>query len=345
MFKRKHRFSLFKSPRYQESFDFKDDKKIFTALALRVARKLGWSKVYSESNKLIFRSKEKWASHAEITIEFIGLPNISIQSETILDQRWDLGKNFARVQEFKKLIFNDLESITEVDKRNIHNTEEPLLEFYDYKEPKIFDAQMGREAPNKFYINVYIGIIILFLGAVFAYLKYLDLFVAFTREMIFSISLWFAIYFGAKQGNMHSYSELKRMALLAVILFYVLQVLMYHSLIIVNAPDTIDLTEYAGQQLSIAAVETFDRVGQKIIFISFLVGLISYFFFSNLKLSISKLKKKEIPDEILAYTEYLVAKGESNYQIKKNLTNKGITDHQLHSQILEVLRYQEGTIS
>ncbi|GAB5409613.1 MAG: hypothetical protein BalsKO_19780 [Balneolaceae bacterium] len=345
MFNRKHRFSFFKSPKYQESFDFHGDKKTFIALTLKVTRKLGWSKTYSEANTLIFRSNEKWSSNAKITIQFESLTNISIQSETIVDQRWDLGKNFTRIRDFKNLIFDYWNSLTEIDKRNIQDTEESLLGYFDYKLPHNFKSVLEKTTTNNSYLSIYCGLLTLILGIVFGYLEYLDLFVVSTREMIFSVSLWFAIYFGAKHGNIHSYKRLKRVAFVALFFFYGCQVFIHYSLVFFTSPDSIDLIEYIGHQLSISSNGFLDRIGQKIIVIVLIAGLIGYFFFLNLKLSISKLKKKEIPDEVLTYAEYLIAKGESNYQIKNNLTKKGITDYQLHNQILEVLSYKEEILS
>ncbi|MFV1883730.1 MAG: hypothetical protein ACMZ7B_04530 [Balneola sp.] len=256
-----------------------------------------------------------------------------------------MGKNFARIRDFKKLIFYYWSNLTEVDKRNIQDTEESLLEFFDYKVPLDFKSIKEKVIPNKSYLILYIGVVILILGIFFGYLKHLDLFVAFTRQMVFSFFLWFAIYFGAKHGNIHSYRKLKRVTFIAVFFFYFFQILIYHSLNVLSTPESINFIQYLGEQLSVANNELLDRIGQKFIVIGLSVGFISYFFFLNLKLSISKLKKKEIPNEVLLYTEYLVAKGESNYQIKNNLTKKGITDYQFHNRILEVLRSKEGMVS
>jgi len=345
VFNRKHRFSLFNSPTYGEIFEFSDDRRIFIAMVLKTAKSLGWQVVRHEKNLLRFRSTEKRSSNAWITIHFEDMTKISVQSETIVDQRWDFGKNYLRVRDFKKLVKERRNRLTVIDERNIIDTDENLLGFYDYKIPQNFGSLLEKKSPTFLYILIYCGLLIVTLGVLFGYLSYLELFVLTIREVIFTFSLWFAVYFGAKHGNLFSFKILTRIALIAFICFYLVQFIVKQGFILSSEFNEIELADYFTGLINELEEAIVNRFGQKIIIFGVLGLLVGSFFFSNLRTSISKLKKSEISEDVLTYTEYLVAKGTPNYQIKKELTRKGISDYRLHNQILEAIRPDKKIIS
>lgn len=344
MLLRKHRFGFNKNPKYSDSFNFKGDWKAFMALALKAAKKLDWEKKHIESTLLIFRSKEKRTSHGCITIDFDNFPEVSIQSETILDQTWDIGKNYKRVIDFKTLVLQTWDTLTEIDKSNIRSTDKELLEFFDYKEPREFKKKIVSTEPNNSFVVRNCGLIIFSLGLLFGYLKHLGFFIGFTREIVLAFSLWTGIYFGAKNGRIYSFKVLKRLAYKSVIAFYSFHFLFIHSLMFLRERKNTNLMEYFTEQYNGFIQDVLPFISEMII-VTCLFGILTgYLFFKNLKLSLSKMRKDEIPREILEYAEFLVAKGESNYQIKKHLKDKGIIDYEIHNQILQTIRPKSGIV-
>lgn len=339
MFNTKHRFSFFGRPKFEAKNAIeKVDRKVKLAMAIKVARSLKWSVVNVESLQLTFRSNEKWSSNAIISFQIINDNEVQVSSETLVDQRWDLGKNYYRVGTFINLLNENINRLTEVDKRNIQNTEDKLLGFFDYQEPRNFEQTDLLQKENRKYLVIYCIIVIVLTGVLFGYLSSLDLFVFYTREMIFVLLIWFAIYFGAKHGNLQSYSQLKKYAITSVLSFYIIQMVVNHGIKYSELMDSINFLNYIGQQVSSYPEISFLKVLQGVIVLGLIVAFIGYFFFSNLKLSLKKLKTTQIPVEIRVYAEYLVAKGYSNYEIKFKLSKKGVNDYQIQNKVLEMIR-------
>lgn len=321
---RQHRFGFFKKPNYEKTIEVKLDEALCEAVIQKAVELLGWRLLSVERGTIVARSTEKWGTHGRIEISYMETNRIRVKSESWLDQRWDLGRNSIRVQLFIEVFREAAEKLTEGNKEQVSKLQRVNFGLYDYKIPEHLPSPTAFLKTRK-WVPVVFGLIVSVILGVFAgYLSYLDLFVAFTKELILGFSLWIAIVAGAKLGNYLKISGLLWISLACVGVFFLITELSIYFFEAGNEIFQLSVFQYSDERLN----ELFGSHKLSKI----LIGMIIYFgiflligssFVINLKTTVSEYERKKIPKEVIELVRYFIINKKTTQQIRIELSKRG----------------------
>lgn len=332
--KKKHRFSFWSVPYYQEKIEFNIDSNLFKIISSNVIENLGWKLITEEKDQVTVESSEKWKTHGIIDISLKEESVLTVKSETMFDQRWDNGQNSVRVKLFLKVFTDEYESLVANQKVYCEKYEDRNYKFLDFKYPSKLPPEVNIGDGNIIYPIITGVLTSLFFGIISGYLISEGYFIGFVRELIFGLALWFSITMTAKATDFLRSKVLLRISLFSfVALFFFSEISNYLWSSVIHSQNA-----FINHWKELFAHFSLKGTASSIFMFIFLLSIIASFyglFRMSLVRRLDSIINEKIPLEVNQFVEFLVSEGKNERQIREELQRFGWTSKEMQDFLIK----------
>jgi len=320
----KHKHSIGFSPKYSEEIDSKVKPRIYIEIAKRAYKELGWELLYESDSELNgLKSNDILGTSEKISVKVTKRNTVQIQSKSEYGF-WDSGINSKRVKSLITSVENELNKITtdefdEIEKATIvkdnwddYVVPETISEPKKYKEPIILVPTIG-------YLLLSVG-----LGYIISILSVSGLYVIGLFEVVVGFILAYSLKVFLPLSNYTHSKNLRTIIIISIILTYLLNQYFQYLHFKKEYSDLtflIFISERLKHGFIFKELNT-GTIGQVVFWIvqvglTFLIAL-----FQSFKV-IMNYSIDRVPDDVINYMMYLMAKNKQEREIKIELSKKG----------------------
>ncbi|MCR9249113.1 MAG: hypothetical protein NXI20_01760 [bacterium] len=325
--------------KFQSSFHTSIPKESIYIIIEKAFEELEWVLVYTSETQVEAKRKNNFSNFKEkITVE-IDNSNVTVKSKSIDGALIDSGRNYIAVRLLTK-VFNDLAaSLSEEELQELTTKRERQNNWDDYEIPEKLTPPPKYKEPNIILPIIFAGFGVLSLAGLFALVsKFIYVIILF--EVLIGLGLSFVVGEGIKHGNYTNGLGLKVIFIFSIISIVVLNQY-FQYLLVLNEISRFDLNfvEFMSHRLQqgfyLKEINT-GIIGWVVIFILQLL-IIGGTAFVHMFGTLTHFAIKRIPDDVLTFAFYLIAKNKSVDQIRSELNSKGWTDSRAQDYVMEAL--------
>lgn len=325
--KKVHRFAY--TPKYKESFQTKLSATGFKALALKAIEQLDWDVVFISESGVEAKRKNDWGTYSEAIAINYSYGEVQVQSKTLGNEMWDMGRNSKRVKLFI-LVFNNLQKeLTPEELKTLESEQKKKDEMSDYVVPETLPAPL-RVSKSNFASPVFITIISsLIIAYMLAFMTSKGYYILVLFDVVAGILLGLALGLGLKLGNYTNASKLNVTLITSVvIMFAAYQLLIFKFFLQDNPNFNIGFIEFIKLRLEAGLTVRNIDTGWIGLVCSWLLLLAAGYFFGLFTFTkvLLDYQIKRIPPEVLEFGVYQAIKNRSMEQLRSELAKRGWTN-------------------
>ncbi|MGB5982978.1 MAG: hypothetical protein WBG46_12615 [Nonlabens sp.] len=341
--KKKHSFSL--SPKYEEQFRTKLNKKVFGAIVIKTFIKLGWELVYHDENSAEAKTKGGWnESQEKISVTF-DHGNVTVESVSLGNEIWDNGRNSKRVLLFK-YAFQQTEK--EYDKEALIALEQEVDKvdnWDDYAIPERLPQPKNKIKPT-FLIALIGGFIVALLtGLLVAYLSVETTYIIGLFEIGVALVLGFSLSQLIKISNYTNHNHLHYLMIGMIILTYISnQYFQYQIILNSNNYNFFSFWEFIDARFDAGLQIKSMNTGWIGLLISWIFQILFTYFICYLRLSTSLISYaiERVPVEVIDFACYHFIKEKNENQVRAELARMGWSKTQNQDEVFEAIDALHG---
>lgn len=340
----------FLTPKYKEEFTTNVNEKLFMAIAEKAIERLEWDLVYKDDNNIEAKRTEKsWGveRYTEGITASYEYGNVTVKSETLGNEIWDLGRNSKRVKLF---IFAYEDTLKTLDKTSLKELEKEIERknnWADYVIPETLPQPKETKTPN-FMIPIIVGLIAsLILGFLLALISVKGIYVVVLFEFLVAAVIVFVMKFLIKMSNFTDFNKLMYLLVAMIVLLYASnQYFQYEIILSKGNFDRIGFGEFMKLRFSKGLTFKKMNTGWIGLVISWLIqlGLTSVFVYLKILLVFAKYVIGRVPHEVVDFAYYHFVTGKSEESVREELAKKGWSDVRNQDEVFEAIGGIQGTI-
>jgi len=320
----KHKQSIGFSPKYLEIIDSKVKPRIYIEIAKKAYKELDWELLYESDTELNgIRQNDLGRVTEKISVKIMDNNKIQIQSKSE-SGFWDFGKNSKRVKGLIESAENELnklsaDEINEIDKATTakdnwddYVVPETLTKPKKYREPIIIIPIIG-------YFLLSIG-----LGFVISFLSVSGVYVIGLFEVVVGFILAYSLKVFMPLSNYTHSKNLLTIIFITIVLTYLFSQYFQYLHFKKEYSDLtflIFISERLKHGLMFKSLN-LGTIGQ-IVFWIVQVGLTYLIAYLQCFKVIMNFSVERVPDDVINYAMYLMAKDKQEREIKSELSKKG----------------------
>ncbi len=332
--KTKHSFGW--TPKYKTIIKTSLKKEIVTEVATRAFEKLGWELTYKDRE-----STEAYRKNSEKIIIKALLDNkIQIESVTLGNEMWDMGRNSKRVRLFEFAFREEERNFDPEKQTELHNEIQIKDNWDDYIIPTFLPIPERRREPT-FAIPVIGGLLIALIFAFLtAYLTVNVIYIIMLYESIIGMAFGFSLKYLIKWGNFTNSEKLLFLIYAMIAVFFITNQIFQYQIIISQNDitgfsffDFIKLRFESG--LKIKSLNT----GWIGLIISWILQVLIIYWITILRAFSSLLvyQSERIPREVVEFAYYHFVKEKSEQEVRGELSKMGWSNEVSQNEIFEAL--------
>jgi len=331
------------TPKYREEFRTSVNKTLFVAIAEKAIEKLGWDLVFKDESSIEAKRKEKslgierWTEAITASYED---GNVTVKSESLGNEMWDLGRNSKRVKLF---IYAFQETLKTFDRQSLNELEEEIEKknnWDDYVIPQTLPQPSQVKTPN-IAIPIIGGLIIsLILGLAIAFISVKGMYFIFLFEFLVATAIAFSMKHLIRFSNFTDFNRLQYLLAAMIILTYSSnQYFQYEIILNENNYDRIGFWEFLKLRLSQGLTIKKLDTGWIGLVISWVIqlGLTGFFVYLKILSILTKYVIDRVPVEVVDFAYYHFVKEKSEEEIRRKLAQKGWTDRRNQDEVFEAI--------
>ncbi|AZA48489.1 hypothetical protein EG346_09965 [Chryseobacterium carnipullorum] len=339
--KKKHSISF--TPKYKEEFKTYVNETLFIAIAEKTFERLDWDFIYKDSHHIEAKRKEETLVNerwTEIITATYKNGIILVQSESLGNEIWDVGKNSKRVKLFIYAYQEILKTFDEQALKELENETEKKNNWDDYIIPETLPKPVKTKSPNITIPIIGSLCLSLILGFILAFLSVKGLYLIVLYEFLVATAIAFVMKYLIKISNYTDFSKLQYVLGAMIILIYILnQYFQYELILNENNLDRIGFLNFLyirfTQGFTINKIN-FGWIGWIISWIIQL-GLTGIFLYLKIIAVLTKYIIGRVPIEVVDFAYYHLVKEKSEEQIRSELAKKGWPDKKNQDEVLEAI--------
>lgn len=334
--KKIHRFAFFGTPKYEEVLTVPIKKFLFLPIAEKVVQLLGWEYLGGAEDTIYAETKNKWGVRGRVTICYEEYTKISIRSESLMDQIWDNGRNSRRVKLFIRVLLDEIEHLSDVDRSEIEQKFEKEYNWDDYEVPKIISPPLTLKAPN-FWVPL---IATLFASIISAFI-YVEI-VMITKISILVpdlVVVFFMYLVVTRVARFANYTEIKGLITVLVTGGITITGTVFIRMYMLSAGSTVAnnfLDWLINRYSSIAELNILELL-YFLFSILFYYSVLSFVFYLRIIKYRAEIIFDRIPEDVYEYALYLVSKGHSLESLRLRLSEIGWEKEKDQDFVIEAL--------
>lgn len=340
---KKHSFGW--TPKYEEDFRTQLNKVLFGAIAVQTFEKLGWEIVFRDEETVSAKRKNDWDSWTEkITAKFQH-GKISVKSNSLGNEMWDIGRNSKRVKLFIH-VFKNTES--SFDKSSLQELEEQTNKsnnWDDYDIPDTLPKPKKNKTPNLI-LPIMIGLVsALAIGLLIAFLSTKGLYIIGLFEIGVGFILGYILSFAIKQSNFTNYDKLHWLLIAMILTVFISnQVFQYFIIMSSQEFESIGFIEFMKLRfqagLKVKSIET----GWIGLVVSWIVQLGFTYLVGALRLlgAINDYVLERVPKEVVDFAFFHFVKDKTEEQVRDELSIIGWSTKQSQNEVFEAIGAIQG---
>lgn len=319
----KHRHSIGFSPKYSEIIDSKVKPRIYIEIAQKAYKKLDWELLYASDTELNGARQNDFGRVTEmISVKITDQKKIQIQSKSE-SGFWDFGKNSKRVKSLIESTENELAKLSADEINEIEQATAAKDNWDDYVVPETLTAPDKYREPNIIIPIIGYFLLSIGLGFIISFLSVSSIYVIGLFEFVVGFILAYSLKLFLPLSNYTHSKNLQTIIFISIVLtFFLNQYFQYLHF----------KKEYTSLTFSVFITErlkygfTFKTLNLGtiglIVFWIVQIGLTSLFAFLNCFKVIMNYSIARVPDDVINYTMYLMAKNKQEKEIKTELSKK-----------------------
>lgn len=340
---KKHSFGW--TPKYEEEFRTQLNKVLFGAIAIQSFEKLGWEIVFRNEETVSAKRKNDWDSWTEkITAKFEH-GKISVKSNSLGNEMWDIGRNSKRVKLFIHAFKTTEASFDKNSLQELEDQTNKSNNWDDYEIPDSLPNPKKNKIPNITF-PIIIGLTLsLAIGLLIAFLSTKGLYVIGLYEIGVGLIFGFILSFAIKQSNYTNYDKLHWLLISMILITYISnQVFQYIIITSSQEFESIGFTQFMELRfqagLKVKSIET----GWIGLVVSWLVQLGFTYMVSALRLigALNDYLLERVPQEVVDFAFFHFVKDKTEKQVRDELSTKGWSNEQSQNEVFEAIGAIQG---
>lgn len=336
--KRKHKFGW--TPRYKEKIRTQLEKRLFIEIAIKTFEKIGWDIVSRDEESVVAKRKGSWDRWTEKITALYQFGNIIVESESLGNEVWDVGKNSKRVKLFIHAYEQTEKEYEGEALDELKKTVESKDNWDDYEIPQSLPQPTSRISPQPM-IPIIGGLIIaLITGYLIAFLTFEGTYFIGVFEVGAAFLLAFGLKYLIKTGNYTNFEVLQYLLGAMVFITYLSnQYFLYEMILENNDVERIGFFEFLKWRLENGLkIKSLDT-GWLGLVISWIFQLVFTYLIAYLRLinSLTVFIIERVPSEVADFTMYHFVKGKSETEVRHELSKMGWSTSQQQDEAFEAI--------
>ncbi|GAA4354946.1 hypothetical protein GCM10023185_17290 [Hymenobacter saemangeumensis] len=331
------------TPKYSEKFRTSVNSTVFIAITEKTLEKLNWDLVYKDDSNVEAKRKVKslgFEQYTEaITISYEA-GEVTVKSESLGNEMWDLGRNSKRVKLFIYAFEETLKAFDGASLKELEEETEKKNKWNDYVIPEALPQPVATKAPN-FIIVIAGGLAVaLILGFVLAFISIKGVYIIGLFEFLVALVIAYALKHLIKLSNFTDFSKLQYLLLAIVILTYLSnQYFQYEILTGLHNLDRIGFGEFMKMRLSAGLTINKLNTGWIGLLISWVVqiGLTLLIAYPRVASAFTSYLIERVPLEVVDFAFYHLVKEKSEEEVRAELSRKGWSDVKNQDEVFEAI--------
>lgn len=330
--KKKHSFGF--TPKYKEEFRTQVSEKAFIPIAKETFEKLSWELTYLNENNIQAKRQQNSLGLKQFTegisVNF-NYGKVSVKSESLGNEMWDIGKNSKRVKLFI-YAFKEIEK--SYDKKALKEIEkevEKQRNWDDYEIPESLPKEKTPRKPNFSIIIIGSIIISVLLGFSLAKVSLNGKYIIGLFEFLVALGISFSYKYLIKFSNFSDYDKLIYTLIGTIILTYTLnQYFLYELILRENNYERIGFLNFIAVKL---------KTGWVLLIIGWIIqiGFTSLISYLRLFSIVTSYKIERVPIEVVDFAFYHLVKDKTEQEVRNELSKKGWTHKQNQDEVFEAI--------
>jgi hypothetical protein len=340
----------FLTPKYKEEFTTNVNEKLFMAIAEKAIERLEWHLIYKDDNNIEAKRTEKnWGMerYTEGITASYEYGNVTVKSETLGNEIWDLGRNSKRVKLFIFAFEDTLKTLDKTSLKELEKEIEKKNNWDDYVIPDTLPQPTETKTPN-FMIPIIGGLIAsLTLGFLLALISVKGIYIVFLFEFLVAAVIVFVMKYLIKISNFTDFNKLMYLLATMIVLLYASnQYFQYEIILNEGNFGRIGFGKFMNLRFSKGLIVKKMNTGWIGLVISWLIqlGLTGLFVYLKILLVLAKYVIGRVPSEVVDFAYYHFVNGKSEEIVRKELTKKGWSDIRNQDEVFEAIGGIQNTI-
>jgi hypothetical protein len=331
------------TPKYAQEFSTRLSNAEFMVIAVETFRNLDWEIVYQDEKTIEAKRNhhslgfDRFTEGITATFEY---GKIKVESVSLGNEMWDLGRNSKRVRLFI-YAFQDTEKT--IDKETLQNSireKESVDNWDDYVIPDTLPEPNKTKEPN-FQIQILGSVLVsVILAFLIAKVSASGVYVIGIFEFIVGFAMGFAFKYLFKLSNYTHYDKIHQVVIGSIGLIYVLnQYLQYEMVVYEYNYQFLGFFEYMNEKLTDGLMIKNSNTGWIGFIIHWGLQLVLTYYIATLFVigHLTKFQLNRIPPEVLDFAFYHFIKDKTEDQVRNELASKGWTHKQNQDEVFEAI--------
>lgn len=339
--KKKHSVNF--APNYQEDFRTSVSKTLFIAISEKTFEKLNWHLVYKDENNVEANRKQKsfgMERYTEAITANYEHGKVVVQSKSLGNEMWDLGRNSKRVKLFIYAFHEILKTLDKNALNELEKEEEKKNNWDDYIIPEQLPQPTQTKSPN-ILIPIIGGLIIsLLLGFIVAFTSVKGIYFIVLFEFIVASIIVFTMKHLIKYSNFTDLIRLQYILASMIILTYLSnQYFQYEIIVSQNIYGRFGFWEFLKVRFSQGLRFKDLNTGWIGLLISWILqlGLTGIFVYVQMIYVLTKYVIGRVPEDVVDFAFYHLIKGKTEKEVRVELAKKGWTDKINQDEVFEAM--------
>lgn len=328
------------TPKYKEKIRTQLEKRLFIEIAIKSFEKIGWDIVSRDEESVVAMRKGSWDRWTEKITATYQFGNINVESESLGNEIWDMGRNSKRVKLF---IYAYEQTEKEFEGEALQELKKSVEEqdnWDDYEVPASLPKPKNRISPQPM-IPIIGGLIIsLITGYIIAFLTFKATYFIGAFELGVALLIAFGLKYSVRFGNYTNFEVLQYLLGVVVFITYLSnQYFLYELILSNNEVGRIGFLEFIKWRLENGLmIKSLDTgwIGLVISWI-FQLGLTYLIAYFRLISSLTVFVIERVPSEVADFTMYLFVKGKSESEVRHELSKMGWSTAQQQDEAFEAI--------
>jgi len=337
--KTKHSFGW--TPKYKTTIETTLKKELVTEVASRVFEKLGWELIYKDRQTTEGHRKNGYGTRTEkIIVKSIPNHKVEIESISLGNEMWDLGRNSKRVKLFE-FALKDHEKEFDFEKQfELEKEVQRKDNWDDYVIPISLPQPIARVEPT-FTIPSIGGIFVSILAAyLIAYVSVNGIYVIGLYESIIGFVFGFALKYLIRWGNFTNGEKLHFLIYAMIALFFFAnQIFQYEIVISKNNLTGVSFIDFIKFRLENGLKIKSINTGWIGLIISWVFQVLLIYWITSLRTFSSLLiyQSERVPSSVMEFAYFHLVKGKSEQEVRLELSRLGWTTDRSQNEVIEAI--------
>lgn len=328
------------TPKYEEKIRTQLEKRLFIEIAIKSFEKIGWDIVSRDEESVVAKRKGSWDRWTERITATYQFGNINIESESLGNEMWDMGRNSKRVKLFIHVYEQTEKEIEGEALEELKKSVQKQDNWDDYEVPESLPKPKNRISPQPM-IPIIGGLIIsLITGYIIAFLTFKATYFIGAFELGASLLIAFGLKYLVRFGNYTNFEVLQYLLGVVVFITYLSnQYFLYELILANNEVDRIGFLEFMRWRLENGLkIKSLDTgwIGLVISWI-FQLGFTYLIAYLRLISSLTVFVIERVPSEVADFTMFHFVKGKSESEVRHELSKMGWSTIQQQDEAFEAI--------